>query len=391
MLEEQEALSRILEHTSPGSVIWVPLELSLDQILAQEVSGSIDSPPFDNSAMDGYAVRAEEATVGAELIVAPEAQAAGLDQGFELTSGHAIRIFTGAPIPTRANAVLMQEDVTREGDRIIVREAVEPGENIRRRGDDVHCGQLLLERGDLLNPMRIGLLASQGISEVPVYARPLVEIVTTGDEVINSDQLPLPGQIFNSNSPMLQATVSREGGTATACHVEDKPEQLRETFSRALESADLVIVVGGVSVGERDYVKDVLTDLGVETDFWRVNIKPGKPFLYGRHENGVPVFGLPGNPVSAFVTFTLFVAPVIRRLVGRDSAPGRLSVIASDTMNNQGERPHYMRGTIDGHELHLAGSQRSHAIWGLSQANCLIRLAPFQTILPGDPVDVLPI
>ncbi|MEQ1841987.1 MAG: gephyrin-like molybdotransferase Glp, partial [Verrucomicrobiales bacterium] len=373
------------------SVIWVPLELALDQVIAQDVSAVIDSPVFDNSSMDGYAVRAAEAATGDQLKVNAMVQAAGGDLGVRCESGEAVRVFTGAVIPQGADAVIMQEDVERRGDRIEILEGVEPGENIRRRGSDVCAGQKLLRRGEVMTPARLGLLASQGIPEIPVHARPLVQIVTTGDELVEPGAPLIPGEIYNSNSPMLQAAVSKAGGIGAASHACDEPGELKEVLSRALAAADMVVIAGGVSVGERDYVKEALTDLGVITEFWRVKVKPGKPFVFGRHPDGTLVFGLPGNPVSAYVTFSLFVAPVIRRLLGHEvtegtAGLGEVSGIATEVMSNPGDRPHYLRGICEGGKIRLSGTQQSHAIFGLSRANCLIRLGPEEVINIGDPV-----
>lgn len=394
MLEEKEAKRRILDAASPGAVTWIPLELTLDQVLAQEVTGTVDSPPFDNSSMDGYAVRAAECKTGDSLQVNAEVQAAGLDRGLSLQAGEAIRIFTGAPMPSGADAVIMQEDVTREGDLIAIVEGVVEGEHIRRRGGDVCAGQKLLERGDIMNPARIALLASQGIPEVAVHGKPLVQIVTTGDELVEPGAPLLPGEIYNSNSPMLQTAVTRVGGIAAASHAFDDPEELREVLGAALAAADIVVIAGGVSVGEKDYVKEVLEGLGVVTEFWRVKVKPGKPFLFGRHPDGTLVFGLPGNPVSAFVTFHVFVAPAIRRLLGdspEDAAAGvgNTSVVLAELVENTGDRPHYFRGRIENGKLRLSGTQQSHAIFGLSRANCLLRLEPKEALEEGGAVTVI--
>ncbi len=396
MLEEKEAKRRILDAASPGAVTWIPLELTLDQVLAQEITGSVDSPPFDNSSMDGYAVRAAECRTGDTLQVNEEIQAAGLDCGLILDAGEAIRIFTGAPMPRGADAVIMQEDVTREGDRITIVEGVVEGENIRRRGGDVCAGQKLLERGDVMSPARIALLASQGIPEVAVHGKPLVQVVTTGDELVEPGAPLLPGEIYNSNSPMLQAAVTRVGGIAAASHAFDDPEELREVLGAALATADIVVIAGGVSVGEKDYVKEVLEELGVTTEFWRVKVKPGKPFLFGRHPDGTLVFGLPGNPVSAFVTFYVFVAPVIRRLLGDSpedvaGGAGKVSVVLAEAVENTGDRPHYFRGRVESGKLRLSGTQQSHAIFGLSRANCLLRLDPGEALAEGDTAAVISI
>lgn len=394
MLEESEARLRILEQAQPGPVIWLPLELGLDQLLAQDIVGAVDSPPFDNSSMDGYAVKASEAVSGNVLKVGDETQAAGLDQGFELASGGAIRIFTGAPIPAGADAVIMQEEVVRDGEKITVIEGVVEGENIRRRGGDVCAGQRLLDSGTIVTPARIGLLASQGISEIPVHSRPLVQIVTTGDELVEPGMPLLPGEIYNSNGPLLQTAVTRAGGVAATSHAVDQIEELRGKIGQALSTADILVIAGGVSVGERDFVREVLSDLGVVTDFWRVRVKPGKPFVFGRHEDGTMVFGLPGNPVSAFVTFSLFVKPVIQRLLGHrlaDVTESRETAIAAEIMINPGDRPHYLRGILQDHEVRLSGTQQSHAIFGLSKSNCLVRLEPEATTKVGEEVEIWPI
>jgi molybdopterin molybdotransferase len=389
MLEESEARRSILEYTSPGAVIWVPLELALGQVLAQDIVGAMDSPVFDNSGMDGYAVKAAEAKEGATLRVGKIVQAAGGDLGLVCGEGEAIRIFTGAVLPDGTDAVVMQEDVEREGDLIRIMEPVEPGENIRWRGSDVCAGQKLLSRGEIMTPTRIGLLASQGIPEVPVHGKPLVQVVTTGDELVEPGAPLIPGEIYNSNSPMLQAAVEKAGGIGAVSHACDDLAELKAVLSRALAVADIVVIAGGVSVGERDFVKEALTELGVVTEFWRVRVKPGKPFLFGRHPDGTLVFGLPGNPVSAYVTFSLFVIPVIRKMLGYDVKVdgvglGDISGIAAEPMSNPGDRPHYLRGVCEGGRVRLSGTQQSHAIFGLSRANCLIRLGPGQEVVPGE-------
>lgn len=390
MLEESEALSRIISSVSPGSVTWLPIELGLGKVLAQDVTGSVDSPPFDNSSMDGYAVRAEEASTGARIRVAAEEQAAGPDLRLVLREGEAIRIFTGAPLPEGADAVVMQEDVERDGEFIEILEGAEPGEFIRRRGGDVCAGQRILTRGQEITPARIALLASQGIAEIPVHTTPLAQIVTTGDELVDPGVPLMPGEIYNSNGPLLQTAVMAAGGTGAASHAMDDREELTDVLRSAFAVADMVIIAGGVSVGDRDYVKEVLNDLGVETDFWKIRLKPGKPFLFGRHPDGPIVFGLPGNPVSAFVTFSLFVRPVIRRLLGfpgEETGLEKITAVAAEDFSNTGDRPHYLRGKWEDGVVRLSGTQQSHAVFGLSRANCLVRLEAGETVESGQKVD----
>ncbi|MCB1229228.1 MAG: molybdopterin molybdotransferase MoeA, partial [Verrucomicrobiae bacterium] len=312
MIEETEARRRILEAIplGGGPEETVSLEEALGRVLSREIVGRVDLPGFDNSSMDGYAVRAVEAVAGAKLQIAGE-QPAGPDLRLALESGQAIRIFTGAPIPAGADAVIMQEDVRRLADsnRIEIVEGVESGENIRPRGGDVCAGQKLFEAGVVIGPAAIGLLASQGYTEVPVFAKPRVGIVTTGDELREPGQgeTSLPqGCLYNSNGPMLAALVRELGARPRRWHAPDEPEALRAMLAEALEASDFLLVAGGVSVGDRDFVKETLAELGVASDFWRVRVKPGKPFLFvwGKQSHGGSpgafVFGLPGNPVSAF-------------------------------------------------------------------------------------------
>ncbi|NNE93314.1 MAG: molybdopterin molybdotransferase MoeA, partial [Verrucomicrobiales bacterium] len=309
MIEEIEARRKILDSTETGPVMWVPLSMSTGAFAGETIGARIDSPLFDNSAMDGYAVRASECRTGDTLRVAKAVQAAGPDVGHVVHPGEAVRIFTGAPVPPGADAVIMQEDVKFADERktkIEVLEGVEEGEFIRRRGSDVCEGQRILGRGEKITPATVGLIASQGLPNVPIFQRPLVNILTTGDELVDPGEWLAEGEIYNSNGPMLAAAVERIGGIAARLHAPDDPEVLRTVIKKAFQTGNFLIVAGGVSVGERDFVKGVLNDLGAKPEFWRVNVKPGKPFLFGRFEDRVSIFGLPGNPVSAFVTFSLF-------------------------------------------------------------------------------------
>jgi len=393
MLEESEARNVILESVQPGPVVWVPLQLAHRLVLAQELHGVIDSPSFDKSGMDGYAVRAEDAISGAILQVSAREQPAGPDYGHHLASGEAIRIFTGGAIPHGADAVIMQEDVEREEKTIRIVEGVAKGENIRRRGGDICRGQKLLDQGESLTPSRLGLLASQGFPEIPVHCRPMVNIVTTGDELVEPGESLAPGEVYNSNGPMLHAAVEEAGAIGSVGHANDDRKELRSVLTQAISTGDMAVIAGGVSVGERDFVKEILAELGVETGFWRVRIKPGKPFLFGKHPDGGLVFGLPGNPVSAYVTFRLFVQPAILKRLGFSSSEclKPVEARAAELFRNKGDRPHYLRGIWNetSGEVFLSGTQQSHAVFGLSRANCLIRMEPESSVGVGDPVKIV--
>lgn len=405
MIEESEARKRILDVTPSSAVVTCCLAEALGRCFAEDVSAQVDLPGFDNSEMDGYAVRAVDAgEAGAQLVVTGE-QAAGVDLGLSVGEGEALRIFTGAPIPQGADAVVMQEDVkviSEEGDntrRIEIVEAVdEVGEFIRRRGADVCVGQKIVSTGEEVTPGRVGLLASQGLGEVKVYQVPRVAVVTTGDELIEAGAELNAGQIFNSNAPMLAALVkSIVGCEAGLFHARDDEAVLKATLETALDENDVVLIAGGVSVGDHDLVKAMLTELGVETDFWRVNIKPGKPFLFG-WRGQTQVFGLPGNPVAAYTTFLLFVASALRKWAGAADERGETMPLPQVKCNlgervdySQGNRPHYMRGNLrdkDGIFMPV-GLQASHAIFGLSRADAILRVEPGMVLELGAEVVAL--
>jgi len=376
MTSEDEARSGVLAKIRPLRSESAPLLHSLGRFAARDVFASRPLPAFDNSAMDGYAVHSASCHHGASLLVVGE-QPAGADRGLAMGPGEAIRIFTGAPLPRGADTVIMQEEVRREGNTIVAQADVEPGEFVRRKGADLAQGQKILSQGEPVTVQDLALLASQGITEVEVGARPQVAIVSTGDELALPGTTPRPGQIFESNSIMLQALAIRAGAeVAFVTHCPDDLEQMTDLFRRGLET-DALIVSGGVSVGEHDLVKPALRSLGAEIDLWRVAIKPGKPFLFGRAGRAA-VFGLPGNPVSAFVTFLKFVRPALLKMSGAGDAylalrqvPARLT----QDVTNEGDRPHYLRGRLHDGAFTVTGRQESHALFGLSRANALLRLA----------------
>jgi molybdopterin molybdotransferase len=389
LLTEAEALARILEAV-PATLKTETCDLwtAGDRVLASDVYATVPLPRFDNSSMDGYAVRAAEAVEGARLIVR-RTQAAGPAAGHELVPGEAIRIFTGAPIPAGADAVVMQEECDRSGDAIMVRTRVLPGENVRRAGDDLSAGQKICTAGTPLQSPQLALLASQGICRIKVHCRPEVAVIATGNELRAPGDVLGPGEIFESNRVMLADLVRRAG--AAPCPlpvVPDLPETHDEAFLQA-QRKDVIVVAGGVSVGEKDLVKPSLRRLGGKVDLWRVAVRPGKPFMFGKLGQ-VPVFGLPGNPVSAFVTFLLFVRPALLKMGGRTrfQDPG-IQAEASEELRNPGGRPHYLRVSLRDGVVRLTGRQESHAVFGLSQANALARLEPGQVVPAGSRIPVI--
>ena len=387
MISEEAARTRILEAVNPRPERTILLSDALGCFSARTVAAEIPLPAFNNSAMDGYAVVASSGLKGVRLRVTGE-QPAGVDRQLRISAGEAVRIFTGAPIPAGADAVVMQEDTTREEDEVVVNVDVDPGEFIRWHGCDLAEGQKILGRGEWIRPTTIALLASQGFADVTVGGQVNAAIVSTGDEVVTLGTKLNQGQIYDSNSMLLQALVQQCGASVkSAEHCPDQRERLIQALQRGIES-HILVITGGVSVGEHDLVQAALRSLGARIDIWRVAIKPGKPFLFGECA-GCAVFGLPGNPVSAFVTFLQFVRPAILKMTGANNfdlpkTSARLTV----DLANEGDRPHYVRGRIENGTFAPIGRQESHALFGLSQSNALLRLAVGESLKAGAIVDV---
>jgi molybdopterin molybdotransferase len=360
---------------------------ALGYFAAEDYLSRLPLPTFDNSAMDGYAVVASSCKKGQRLRVTGE-QPAGPDRRLRVSSGEAVRIFTGAPVPREADAIVMQEDVTRDGDEIVINTNVEAGEFIRRRGCDLAEGQKILAAGERIGPAAIALLASQGFAEVMIGGEVKAAILSTGDELVKPGGKLEPGQIYESNSALLNALLQRCGAIVKSEeHCRDERESLIEAIRRGIEN-DVLIISGGVSVGEHDLVKDALHDLGAQIDIWRVAIKPGKPFLFGQL-NECAVFGLPGNPVSAFVTFLQFARPAVLKMMGATNLdPPQLPAKLTVDLTNDSDRAHYIRGRLEHGRFTPVGRQESHALFGLSQSNALLRLALGQSLKADEIVDV---
>ncbi len=387
MIGEEDARNRILGTVDPKPERTVLLSDALGRFSAHNVVATLPLPTFDNSAMDGYAVVASSSKKGARLQVIGE-QPAGINRQLRISPGQAVRIFTGAPIPAGADAVVMQEDTTREGDEVVVNVGVVPGEFVRRRGCDLAEGQKILGHGERIRLTTVALLASQGFADVTIGGEVKVAIISTGDEIVMPGKKLDQGQIYDSNSTLLHALMQRCGASViSATHCPDQPERLIEAIQRGIRNHVLVIA-GGVSVGEHDLVQATLGSLGARIDIWRVAVKPGKPFLFGE-VNGCAVFGLPGNPVSAFVTFLQFVRPAILKMMGASDldlpkTPVKLTV----DLANEGDRTNYLRGKIDNGTFVPIGRQESHALFGLSQSNAILRVAAGESLKAGAIVEV---
>jgi molybdopterin molybdotransferase len=389
LIDIATARERVLAAVRPLGSERVPVAEALGRVLAEDISAEEDVPPFDSSAMDGYAVIAGAA---GQLDVVDESRA-GHPAERTLAGGQAIEISTGALIPEGADAVVPVERVEVSDGRVKVPET-QPGANVRRAGDDVRRGQPVLSAGTLLGPAELAVAASLGHSELPVGLRPRVVVLATGDELVEPGQPLGPGQIRNSNTIALAAQAERAGADVVGSEI--VPDNLDDTTAvlrSALERADVVCVSGGVSVGPHDHVKPALAELGVEERFWRVALKPGKPTWFGSREEQL-VFGLPGNPVSAMVTFHLFARPALRALAGARADDTRASAVLDEPLRRNAGRDEVVRCRLraedDGwHVSPTRDNQGSHVLTSMLAAEAFALVEAGEgTIEPGERVPI---
>jgi molybdopterin molybdotransferase len=382
MISVEAALNQILEAIPPLGLEKVSLLDALGRVIGEDVAASRPIPPKDNSAMDGYALRSQD-TQGAcperpVILDVIEDIPAGAIPRKRVERGQAARIMTGAPVPEGADAVLRMEDSEKDGRRVRIFAEAPAGQDIRLAGEDVQPGETVISRGDVIRPAQIGMLAALGRSIIPVYQNPLVAILATGDELVDVDETPSPWQIVSSNSYALAAQVLDCGAVPLNLGIaKDTREDLTAKLNAALR-ADLIISSGGVSVGDYDLVKDIMKEVGNRMQFWQVAMRPGKPLAFGAM-NGVPLFGLPGNPVSSMVSFEQFVRPSILKMMGRRNLFRRIvkAVLGEAIHKKQGTR-HFIRARVafeDGlYRAVSTGEQGSGILKSMVQANGLIVL-----------------
>ncbi len=376
----EDARAIVLDCIEPVGVEKIPIRSSLGMVLAEDIRSDVNISPFDNSAMDGYAVKAadiQDASPDNQVILRViDDVRAGYVTGKTLQPGEAIRIMTGAPVPEGADSVVMKEYTETQDDRIVIKKAVKPGENIRRSGEDVKIGDLVLKRGYVIGSAAMGLLASLGRYEVNVGRKPRVAILATGDELVDVGEDLAPGKIRSSNSYTLFAQVLESGGIPIDLGIsKDDPLDVKTKIQTGLDY-DMILTSGGVSVGDYDFVKEVMTELGLELKFWKVAMKPGKPVAFGLIQ-GKPVFGLPGNPVSSMVTFELLARPAILKMGGHKKLrrPEVVAVLENDVKKRPGRR-HYVRARVSrengSYIVTTTGPQSSGILRSMTLANGLV-------------------
>lgn len=343
MLDFDTAQDRLIQAAvRPTRSERIPVRAALGRILADTIQATLDIPPADNSAMDGYAIRFEDYQAGQGLPIQQRCYAGDIPEALE--TGKAIRLFTGSLMPAGADTVVIQENCTEENDVVYIQQPPHKAQHVRYRGEDMSQGKTVILKGKTLSSGHIAILASQGITEVDVYPIPKIGILTTGDELTAPGQALKEGQIYNSNAPMLAALVEQLNAKVhLVLHAKDTLEDIQTALTTLSNECDLILTVGGVSVGDKDLVKPAIEQLGGEMNLWKVRMKPGKPVALA-HIGHTPIVGLPGNPVSSFAVFTLMVSPMIRVIQGRRHATPRVLYGKLDsTTVFKGSREEFLR------------------------------------------------
>lgn len=391
LLAVDDARARMLAEIAALPAETLPLKSAIGRVLAEDVTAVRDQPPFTASAMDGWALRAADAP-GSLTIVGESA--AGHGYGSALNPGEAVRIFTGAAVPPGADTIVIQEDASREGDRVGV-PASAPGANIRPQGGDFRAGQPLLSAGQRIDPWRLSLAASAGRAEVLVHRRPRVAILSTGEEIVEAPGLPGPFQIYDSGAPALAAMVGAWGGEAF------KARPVRDELGAVIEAlrtaeAELIVTVGGASVGDHDLVRAAAEALGLDLKVPSVNVRPGKPTFFGTLADGRRLLGLPGNPASAFVCAELFLRPILAKFQGAAAGAASISARLAQPLGANGAREHWMRAKLTHEDGALIAEpyrdQDSSLVTVFAAADALLRRpAGAAASNAGDLVEVLPL
>ncbi len=399
-LSVEEALETVLEHTTPlRGVEETPLNESLGRVLARDLQSLVDHPDVDNTAVDGYAARAAD-SAGASgenpvrLRLIGESPAGRPFSG-EVGPGEAVSIFTGAPLPAGADAVVAVEDTERDGEFVVLKKPASP-KDIRKKAQDLAAGRVYLKRGDLLTPGRVGLAAAMGYARLPLAPRPRVGILSTGDEVVEPGTPLPPGGVYNSNAYSIAALVREAGGEPVLLgKVGDRVEAVKEQLAAA-GSLDLVLTSGGVSMGDYDIVRHLLEREGT-IHFWKILQRPGGPPIFAEFA-GTPLFGLPGNPVSAMVVFFLYGRPMIFKMLGRSDPPYRkVRALAEDFFKGAGHKTAFRRGVLrydprapGCHRVNTVGNQSSEVLRSMASGNALVIVPPHTNVEAGEAVEVIP-
>ena len=396
MISVEVARESILAGITPVGTEVVGLAQAVGRILAEDLTARVSHPPVAVSAMDGYAVRADDLAVVPRTLAIIGTSAAGAPFGAAMTSGQTVRIFTGAALPEGADAVIMQENTRRDGDSVEILTGAPTGRHVRAAGLDFKTGDMLLPANTLLGARAIGLAAAMNIPNLQVRRKPRIAILSTGDEIVLPGDAMGPTQIVGSNGPGLAAMVAALGGEPIHLGIAKDTRESLKTMIEAARGADMLVTTGGASVGDYDLVQDALSAAGMTLNFYKVAMRPGKPLMFG-HMGATPVLGLPGNPVSAMVCAYIFLEPAIRALTGRSTVTQAINALLGRDLPPNDERMEFMRATLertdDGLVMAIPLEQQDSAvISGLARANCLLVRQPHApTAQVGDMVQVIPL
>jgi len=396
MLSVNDALVRITDALIPLPAETIALADAAGRVLAEDVISRRTQPPVPVSAMDGYAVRAEDVAAAPVALTVVGAAPAGGAYDRRLGPGQAVRIFTGGPVPEGADSIVMQELTETEGTSVKVNESVHRGEFVRRAGLDFSAGDPGPRAGQVLTARAIGLIAAMDVPWVSVRRRPKVALLANGDELVRPGEAVGANQIISSNTLALAALIQGNGGEAIDLGIaRDDPDSLR-TLARNAKGADLLITLGGASVGDHDLVQSALGDMGLDVNFWKIAMRPGKPLIFGRMGDA-PMLGLPGNPVSALVCGLIFVIPALRKLLGQNAGPIlRCNAVLGGPLPANGNREAYLRGTLERRDdgnlvATLFDLQDSSVLSGMAGAGCLVVQPPLGPARSaGDAIEVIP-
>jgi len=368
MITVKQAISKIEQVTSALNTIQVLVSESLNKILAENVLSPIHMPPFNQSAMDGYALG--DVTSDSYQLIG-EIKAGDSAENFSLSKGQAIRIFTGAVVPKGTVTVAQQEIIERNNDTVKLTSSIIENKNIRPKGEQIKEGQVALEKGTLITPATIGFLYGIGIDKINIYSLPKIAIIATGSELVSPGEKLNPGQIYESNSFALKAAIETLGINATIVSVKDDYEITRDAIKKAVEINDIVLTSGGISVGDYDFVGDAFQEIEIQEQFYKVQQKPGKPLYFGQ-KNDSAVFGLPGNPASALSCFYVYVMPTIKRMLGHTNAFNqRENAILANSYTRKGSFTHFLKAQIKDNQVVILNAQSSAMLSSFAAANCL--------------------
>lgn len=393
MLTVKEAQKSVLDNTRPLGEIEVGIEDALGLVLSSDVISQVNLPLFTNSAMDGFTVKSED-TLGATPVNPVHLKVlrtirAGDFPDFSITSGEAAKIMTGAPLPRGTDAVVRIEDAEEKGSDLILKGTVEKGSNVRHEGEEIQNGEAALSAGVEITPAAVGFLAELGIKRLKVRSVPKVSVIVTGGELVGPDEDIKPGKIRDTNSVTLTAAIAGERTELVSVgRVADVKPDIEDRIAKALGSSDVLIITGGVSVGDYDFVKDILGAAGVEKIFWRVSQRPGGPMFFGRARDTL-VFGLPGNPASSLVCYYEYVRPALRMMIGKkDIFLREANAFLRDPVSKMPGKTYFLRGIVsrNGENFYVktSGGQGSHMLKSFAQSNCLIVIDKDDSYLPAN-------